>query len=274
MSNRNARSIRTVILALAGQIAVVVVLSNAIPSAAMWIFLFYGFWVPAWFFWDRIIFHAPGASETGKPLILVPAFFPIWASVIVLVWLPTQTLSQEMVWGIEILVILISTGLLLWHSFAFPAIHPRKSWISLRKAVGWIGVGAILGTVIFGIESIGVKDFMFPAPTVKTYSSLYFLPSQEFSSWGSIRSVIEQDDPLQIWIGIANHEGMASDYVVVVTQGEERAIAEINPISLEDGAIWEGVIQLDLQSGSNQPIHIFLERVGYPWPYRQLTIQW
>jgi hypothetical protein len=274
MSNHRARLILNVLVALAGEIALVVVLKNINSSLAFGIFLVYAFWIPAWFFCDPIMAFAPEHHDAGRPLILMPIFLPLWAAVVVLLWIPTQTLTRDLAVGLVVLSILVSTAMLLWRSAAIPLMHPRKVWNSSKRQLGWLGLGIVAGIVWIFAEAATVNDLTFSPPSVGNYSSLYLLPDQDFSIWGDGGARIEDSEPFLVGIGIANHEGMTSDYVIVITQGEEHAIAEINPITLTDGAIWEGSVRLDLQPDGDHTVYVFLERVGFPWPYRQLVIQW
>jgi hypothetical protein len=272
MSTHSPKPVMGVVIALAGELAVVILLSNVIPSAALWIFLFYGFWVPAWFFWSRIISHAPGVSDTGKPWILIPVFLPVWAASVAILWIPIQTLTQEMARGIVLAAVLCSTAFLLWRTPAIPTIPVRRIWNSSWRIAVWIGGGVLLGLILGSPDLFSGRNLaVFPQPTGR-YSSLYFLPDQEDAFWNPVDPLITQAPQIYLNLEIVNHEGIASEYILVATQGEERAIGKTDPIALADGDSWTGYLQLDYQPGGDPTIYIFLERVGFPWPYRQLVI--
>ena len=274
MSSRNASPIVPVMIAISGQIAIVILLADVIPFVAIFLFLFCGFWVPAWFLWDRIIARSPGASEAGKPWILIPAFLPLWSALVVVIWSPVQNLTHAEALTVVLIAVISSTGLLLWRSPSLTTVDLRAMWNSHRKGIQWIALGVLLGGGFIALEVSAVNDLSFSAQPTGRNSSLYFLAGQESAFWDQLRMTLEEDGSILVGVGIANDEGVASDYVIVVTQGGEKAIAEINPISLQAGARWEGYLRLQKIPGGDRTFYFFLERVGFPWPYRQLILRW
>jgi hypothetical protein len=274
MTRRSVNPIVTVLIALGGQIAVVILLTDAFASAPIYLFLIYGLWVPAWFFWDRIMVHAPQSSDTGKPWILLPVFLSFWAGIIVLVWIPVQSLDRGAVLAIILAVTFVSTGLLLWHSPNLTAFQVRKAWATWRRQILWGGLGVLTGGVLAATAAFGFNDQTLYGKPAGENSAFYFLPSQEISFWQQMGAFLGAGSPMAIGVGISNNEGMAGEYVIVVTQGGDRAIAEVSPIFLQSGEVWEGIVRLNTNPDGDRILYFLLERVGYPWPYRKMVIRW
>ena len=88
---------------------------------------------------------------------------------------------------------------------------------------------------------------------------------------GNTLDVVE-NQPVLIRIGIANHEGVKSNYQISVNVGGN-VIASVSNIILADNGITEQPIQFSLKTvGENQKVNILLSLQGSSFPYRSLSL--
>ncbi len=109
-------------------------------------------------------------------------------------------------------------------------------------------------------------------------------PGQPFTEFYLLDSQgLAEDYPREVTVdtlvvfnlGIASHEGQTSLYNIVAARAgaQSTALAMAGPISLADGATWQGALTFALpQTGNGEEIDFLLERVGSPWPYRTLRV--
>jgi uncharacterized membrane protein len=121
---------------------------------------------------------------------------------------------------------------------------------------------AVVSGVSVGLEKPG-----------QPFTEFYLLDSQGLTE--NYPREATAGEPVIFNLGITNHEGLPSLYTIVVLKGgaQSTALASAGPVSLADGAAWQGSLSFALsQAGNGQEVDFLLERAGSPWPYRTLRI--
>jgi uncharacterized membrane protein len=78
--------------------------------------------------------------------------------------------------------------------------------------------------------------------------------------------------PVTVTLGIANREGVRSEYRVEVLAAGQ-LLAAVGPVALDDGQVWEQPVEYALPlPGDDQAIDILLYRDGGAEPYRRLEL--
>lgn len=79
-------------------------------------------------------------------------------------------------------------------------------------------------------------------------------------------------EPMEVQLGIDNREGTPMRYRIEVRAGEE-LLAEVGPISVDDGATWQQPVAYALpRAGDDQNVELLLYRADETTPYRQLRL--
>jgi uncharacterized membrane protein len=103
------------------------------------------------------------------------------------------------------------------------------------------------------------------------FTEFYLLDSQGSSE--EYPREAQAGEPVEFLLGIANREGVASQYTIVAVLEGDQPLGKTGPVTVEDGTIWEGSMTVSIpEAGKGQKVEFLLERTGSPWPYRTLRV--
>jgi hypothetical protein len=267
MLSRKRRRTFRILLGITGLVAILLAILDLLPALFVLLTFLYCFALPAWIIRKKFASFFPDASEFLVALAILPILIPVWIALISLLWIPFQGLySAQAIAIVAIMIVAVTTLSLVSPGRFFQMEGAQGSSTSV-----WLllGAGAFLGIVIAVMDAA-----VFASPALAPNAAY---PGTEFYLLQDSNGLLitAPSDPkdagsLQVGIHITNHEGQPGVYRIIVMGENERALAEAGPILLENGAVWEGFVEFQPASGNNQKIVLFLERMGYPWPYQTL----
>ena len=158
---------------------------------------------------------------------------------------------------------LIGCGRLCW--------NPLWRWcgqikFSYRPSRIWLLNGLAL---LLGIGGLLAGEVL-PGPG-EHYTEFYLLGAQGRAESYPREATLGQ--PVEVIVGIANHEGEARIYHVKVYQGE-RLIGDREGILVQEGEPWEEFIPfIPVRTGGDELVKFILYQESSQEPYRELVIQ-
>jgi uncharacterized membrane protein len=153
-----------------------------------------------------------------------------------------------------------------WPSAAI-GFPPINTWISGNRTNRILQIIIIAAIGVAGISAA----YVYQHPILEGYTEFYIVERPAVGE-GDPRSVTA-GDPWTVGIGIVNREGQAGQYRILAMSDDGKALGEIGPFLLVDGADWQGEMILTVDGiGENRSISFLLERIGFAWPYRSLRL--
>ena len=143
----------------------------------------------------------------------------------------------------------------------------RRAWRVLEPASRVLIGGFALASGVAGL-SVGLA-LVGPKPA-EQFTEFYFGGPEGVAE--PYAPETDAGQPAATILGIFNHEGAEGVYRVLV-MAEDQGLGLSPIISLAAGGSWEGPVEfLAPAAGGRQRIRIVLERVGWPLPYRELSL--
>jgi len=148
-----------------------------------------------------------------------------------------------------------------------PALALPAWWRSLGSRVQLryiVGVAAVAGALI-------ASTIVLTAWNPTTRPTEFYLLGPAGLAEDYPRAVATRRET-QARLGITNREGVTARYRVEA-RSDAQLVAQIGPITLTDGATWEGPLRYALpHAGDNQQVDVFLFHDDDPTPYRKLRL--
>lgn len=141
-----------VVAGVGGLLAIVLVLTDAVPMLTALVYFVYGFVVPAIVLRDHLAKGMPDFKSAASIILLIPVLLPLWIVLISLLWASSNSLSGTQVAGTLAVVIVNMTYLLVWRTprvvqFDFRAGAVKYGFEAAIFLLG-LGIGVVLAIVM------------------------------------------------------------------------------------------------------------------------------
>ncbi len=147
------------------------------------------------------------------------------------------------------------------------SVDAKEWWAAQDRTSRLLYVFLAVATITAAVSAV----FISQESAAEPFTEFYLLDTQGLTM--DYPREVAAGEPVDFILGITNHEENTSQYRVVVVGGGDQALASAGPISLADGASWQGAITIRLtQPGNGQRVEFLLERTGSAWPYRTLRV--
>jgi len=253
-------------------------LPEPLPTLRILLGIFFVLFIPGFAIQTALF---PGRSDLD-PLVRAGFSFGLSIAVIPLAFLVLDALGLGIqFWSIALLLTLIILASLLMAVIRRRRLpETEKVGFNLSLDVrGWWASQDRVFRVLYIILALALVTATVSGVAVslekpgKPFTEFYLLDSQGLSE--DYPREATAGKPIVFNLGIANHEGQPGQYNIVAVRAgaQSTALATAGPVSLADGAVWQGSLTFAMaQAGDGQEVEFLLERVGSPWPYRTLRV--
>jgi uncharacterized membrane protein len=147
-----------------------------------------------------------------------------------------------------------------------PALNPAGWWGAARRLRPRQLAGALAIVVVLaaGALALAASD---PSARLTEFYALGAAGQAE-----DYPRQVAPGEPVQLRLGIANHEGAPGSYRVEL-RASGQLLGQAGSIALDDGATWEAPLSFALAgAGDDQQVDVLLFRGGEAAPYRRLRL--